>query len=93
VAEAYGLPPSERDGQLTVAELFARELRGVEVGDRIHIGPVDLIVRDVTEGRVTAVGLGLEPSPHQPPPMPLFFRWDEVTSFLRRLVTIVAKGK
>jgi len=62
--EAYDLPlGSELDGS-TVSELFRREFRlDLEEGDRVHLGPIDLIVREMREGRIVTVGLSLDPRP------------------------------
>ncbi len=62
--DAYGLVLPALPDALTLAELFRREFRqDLELGDRIHLGPVDLIVRDMTDGRITSVGIALDPSP------------------------------
>jgi cell volume regulation protein A len=63
----YDVPIGRHDPAWTVGELLRREFGGrVETGDRLALGPVDLIVRDVDEDhRVTAVGLALEPEPRR----------------------------
>ncbi len=60
--EAYGLPLSEADDRASLSELFRRELRtDLEIGDRLQLGPVDLIVRDMRDGKITSVGISLDP--------------------------------
>jgi cell volume regulation protein A len=60
----YGLPPSGADEAATLAMLFEREFgTDVELGDRLHLGPVDLIVRDIRDGMILSVGIALEPAP------------------------------
>ena len=64
--EAYGLPPLGADETATLGSLFEREFgNDLELGDRLHLGPVDLIVRDIRDGRVLSVGIALEPAPAQ----------------------------
>jgi len=63
--EMYDLPlPPELDG-VTLAEMFRREFRtDLEVGDRLHMGPVDMIMREMdAEGKIVSVGISLDPRP------------------------------
>jgi potassium/hydrogen antiporter len=62
---AYGPELSDHEAELTIAELMAARLGGrAEYGDRVAIGPVELIVRDVdAEGTVRSVGVSLDPEP------------------------------
>jgi cell volume regulation protein A len=58
----YGLPPGLGDDHATLADLFIAAFHNdLEPGDRLHLGPVDLIVRDLNDGRVVSVGIALEP--------------------------------
>ena len=61
---AYGIGLSEAERKLTVAALLIERLGGhAEYADRVPIGPVELIVRDVDEkGHITGVGLSFEPT-------------------------------
>jgi len=62
--EAYDLPPTSAPDGDTLAELFRREFRNdLELGDRLHVGPVDLIVRDMRDGKIGLVGIALDPRP------------------------------
>ena len=62
--EAYDLPLGSDHDSATVSDLFRREFRqDLEEGDRVHLGPVDLIVREMRDGRIVAVGLSLDPRP------------------------------
>ncbi|EWY38758.1 potassium transporter CPA [Skermanella stibiiresistens SB22] len=63
LAELYGLPLSVRNARLTLADLFRQEFRdAVEVGDRLRMGAVELIARDMEDGELLTVGLALEPA-------------------------------
>lgn len=62
VCDFYGLAVPERAEQ-SLADWIASELRRPPVaGDSVMIGTATLVVRDVREGRICAVGLGLAPS-------------------------------
>jgi cell volume regulation protein A len=62
--EAYSVGLSEEDRKLTVAALVQERLGGkAEYADRVTIGPVELIVRDVDDkGHIAALGLSFEPT-------------------------------
>jgi cell volume regulation protein A len=61
IAASYGVGVPLRDAGLTVAEALSREFDAAPtVGDRLRLGAVELIVRDVdVGGRVAEVGLAL----------------------------------
>lgn len=61
VAEFYGLPVRAKDAPLTLAEHFARRFEHtIEVGDRVRLGPVTLVARELSDEGVAKVGLKLE---------------------------------
>jgi len=61
VAAFYSLPIRARDASLTLGEHFARHYEHtVEVGDRVRLGPVTLVARELDEDRVAKVGLKIE---------------------------------
>lgn len=61
VAEFYALPIRAKDAPLTLAEHFARKFEHtIEVGDRVRLGPVTLIARELSDDGVTRVGLKLQ---------------------------------
>ncbi|MCB1475722.1 MAG: potassium/proton antiporter [Rhodobiaceae bacterium] len=90
LAEAYGLelPAGIADG-LTIGGFIGDRLGGaVEVGDRVTLGAVALIVRDVgADGTASEVGLAIEPEAGAPK-LPLFLSgremWDALKTRLRR---------
>jgi cell volume regulation protein A len=61
---AYGPGLDEEEKKLSVGALAIQRLGGkAEYADRVSIGPIELIVRDVDEkGRITALGLSFEPT-------------------------------
>ncbi len=57
----YGLPFDPTDGEATLADFLAAKLGPDAVeGDRVRMGPVELVVREIVRGRATRVGLELE---------------------------------
>ena len=61
VAKFYALPIRDRDASLTLGEHFARHYEHtVEVGDRVRLGPVTLVARELDDERVAKVGLKIE---------------------------------
>jgi cell volume regulation protein A len=55
------LPIRARDAPLTLAAHFARRYEHtVEVGDRVRLGPVSLIARELDDDGVRKVGLKVE---------------------------------
>lgn len=83
---AYGAMLSEAERRLSIEALIRERLEDrVEYGDRIPMGPIELIVRDVDDkGRITGVGLSVEPAP-APPRVPFFVSATD----LRHGVTLV----
>jgi len=81
---AYGpeLAPEEQDK--TIAELMTDRLGGrAEIADRVAFGPVELIVRDVSEnGKISSAGIALAPEV-QKQQIPLFPNLREIRSYLK----------
>ena len=63
VADMYGAAvPAERRDQ-TLAEMFARRFRSnFAIGDRISLGALEFIIRDVENDVITSVGMAVEPT-------------------------------
>lgn len=78
---AYGIDLRADEQELTIAELMTRRLGGrAEYADRVALGPVDLIVRDVDEqGRIESVGVSLEPEAAQRQ-VPMFLTGRELAA-------------
>jgi cell volume regulation protein A len=61
IAAFYGLPVRARDAPLTLAEHFARRFEHtVAVGDRVRLGPVTLVARELGDDGVARIGLKIE---------------------------------
>ena len=84
LAELYGLPLSLANAERPLRALFDAEFGGAyELGDRIRMGGVELIVRDIEDGALTSVGLALEPGPTSRPRVALFDRPRVLLDHLR----------
>ncbi len=61
----YGAVLTEAERKLTIGQLMRQRLGGhAEYADRLPLGTIELIVRDVgDDGKITSVGLSLEPTP------------------------------
>jgi cell volume regulation protein A len=72
IARAYGFPLPGEDAGQRVSDYFAERLNEHPVvGDRLPLGPTELIVREVEGDRVTKVGLEIDPrSGSSEPPHP-----------------------
>jgi potassium/hydrogen antiporter len=73
LGELYGLKIPQDDMPITLAQWFASHLEHrPKIGDRLPLGAIQLVVDEVTKGRVTTVGLYLaeaaEPAVPETPP-------------------------
>ncbi|HYH40054.1 MAG TPA: potassium/proton antiporter [Azospirillum sp.] len=80
IAEMYGLPLALQNASRTLRALFHHEFpKGFELGDRVRMGGVELIVRDLDEdGEITSVGLDLEPPTPNQTRLPLLLRPGQI---------------
>jgi cell volume regulation protein A len=64
LGEIYGVAVPAEEASVTLAEYFRSRLRRpTQVGDRVPLGPIELIADRVEDGRATTVGLDLA-EPH-----------------------------
>jgi cell volume regulation protein A len=89
---AYGTGLIEAETAMTIGQLILSRLGGrAEYADRVTIGPIELIVREVDEkGRIISVGVSLEPAPPAPP-IPAFLSASEIGDRLRSLFARLKK--
>lgn len=65
VSMLYGIPVEEKDRNEPVGAYMRRRLRHrAVVGDRLRVGPVELVVREIRNDRITSIGIELEPEEH-----------------------------
>jgi cell volume regulation protein A len=88
---AYEIGLNEAERKLTVAALLVERLgSAAEYADRVPIGPIELIVRDVDEkGQITGIGLSFEPSAPVAR-VPVFLSGGEIAD---RIVALVRRWK
>ncbi len=86
---AYDAKIAEGERAMAISALMVSKLGGhAEYADRVSLGPIELIVRDVDEkGRIVSIGVALEPAPPQPA-IPAFLGAaeirDRIRDYLRR---------
>lgn len=85
LAAIYNIPAESLDTELTLDEAMRRFLGGyVEIGDRIGLGEVELVVRDMDEdGSVSVIGLVIEPARTRSARVPIFLNAREMIAWLR----------
>jgi cell volume regulation protein A len=83
---AYGAVLTEAERKLTIGALVDERLNGhAEYADRVSLGPIELIVRDVDDkGRIVSIGLSIEPTTRQPS-VPVFLSIGEIGDRLRAI--------
>ena len=84
---AYGPGLTEAESKMTIGALIEARLGGhAEYADRVPLGQIELIVRDVNDdGRITAVGLSFEPTATRPR-IPVFLSAGEIGDRLREFI-------
>lgn len=81
VCGMYGVPFEPLDHAKSLAEfLHGRLGENVVVGDRVKIGEVELIVREMEKNRISKVGLEIEPEVER---LPILRFWNRVKTALR----------
>jgi cell volume regulation protein A len=67
LGEAYGFQVPSSDRARTAGSFMQRHLRKrPDPGDRLRLGPVELIVRAVSDGAITEIGIELDPESSSP---------------------------
>ncbi len=65
LGEIYDFPVEEKFRAEPASAYIRKRLRhGAVVGDRVRVGPVELVVREIKNDRIVMVGLELEPEEH-----------------------------
>lgn len=84
LAEAYGLRLDDDETELTIEALLKERLGGrAEYADRVLLGPIEVIVRDVDDdGTIVRAGLSLDPDSHRPS-IPAFLSLREIIRAVR----------
>lgn len=92
MAEMYGLPLDLKLADQTLGSLFAREYGdNVDFGDRLRLGPIELVVRRVDRGAATELGLAFQPSAASSRRIPVFQTPREIGAGLGRFLRATAR--
>ena len=63
----YGIKVNKGIRSFTISDLFMQEFSDIEIGDRLILNSIELVVHAIEEGRVTEVGIDIDPSRHRRP--------------------------
>jgi cell volume regulation protein A len=88
VASAYGFEVPKDEADTSVGKFLKNRLGGsLGRGERIMLGPVELIVREIEadSGRLS-IGLALVPIPASTPKLPVFQSFQEIAARIRALL-------
>ena len=61
----YGLTVDKGIRDYSIAELFEQEFDDIEIGDRLSLGAVELVVHGLENGLLTEVGIDIDPEFHR----------------------------
>ena len=62
LSDLYGLKIPPNIQNMSISEFMQNELTDIEVGDRLSLGPIDLVVRSLDNGVLTKIGLDIDPT-------------------------------
>jgi potassium/hydrogen antiporter len=69
LAAIYGLTIAPEEAETTLADYFyMHNRRASKQGDALPLGPIELVAHQVTDGRVTSIGLRLADEEADEPP-------------------------
>ena len=76
----YGIKVNKGIRPFSISNLFSQEFSDIEIGDRLILDSVELVVHGIEGGRVTEVGIDIDPSHHRRPKIKkiLFFHQKRV---------------
>ena len=85
LGEAYEIPVHGQDADSSISEYILKRVGGhADVGDRVALGDIELVVREVDEnGAIKSVGLSVEPRPSRSAFMPIFLNVRELLGLVR----------
>jgi cell volume regulation protein A len=83
--DVYEVPVDDQDADRSIADYILKRVGGhADIGDRVALGDIELIVRDVDEaGAIKSVGLSIEPRPARSAILPLFLNVHELLDWIR----------
>ena len=87
LGEVYEVPVDDQDADSSIADYILKRVGGhADVGDRVALGDIELIVRDVDEGgAIKSVGLSVEPRSARSVPLPILLNVRKLLGWIRGL--------
>jgi cell volume regulation protein A len=84
--EAYEVPINDRDADGSITDYILKRVGGhADIGDRVALGDIELIVRDVDEaGAIKSVGLSVEPRPTRSANLSIFLNIRQLLDWIRK---------
>lgn len=85
LCHTYELPLESKDENISIGDYILKRVGGhADVGDRVSLGNIELVVRDVDEsGSIKSVGLAVEPRASRSAPLPIFLNFRELLDWFR----------
>lgn len=86
LADAYEIPIDDQDADSSIAHYILKRVGGhADIGDRVALGDIELIVRDVDEaGAIKSIGLSVEPRLARSAILPIFLNVHDLLNWIRR---------
>ncbi len=63
--QMYGVKIPAKMEDTSIADFIAREFTDIEVGDRLSLDEIELVVRAFDDGKLTGVGIDIDPTRHR----------------------------
>ena len=60
--QMYGLKIPQHVADMTIADFMAQEFTDIEIGDRLALDEIELVVRALENDKITAIGIDIDPS-------------------------------
>jgi cell volume regulation protein A len=85
LSKAYEVPIENQNAESTIAEYILKRVGGhADVGDRVALGDIELIVRELDEaGTIKSVGLSIAPRPSRSSMLPIFLNVRDLLGRIR----------
>lgn len=89
VADLYGFTVGPKERAHTLESLMHLRLgKRIDAGDRLHLGDVELVALEVSEGTPHLIGLDLDPPPRETARERIIRRYREMVQVLRELFIV-----
>lgn len=94
LADTYDLPVTRRERELSLSDFLKERLgKDLSPGEKLRLGAIELVVRELEEGRVKEVGIWLEPAAPHLLPARLSARLGSLSARLGALPRRLRRGR